>query len=77
MQDQADSERPLDRREAAAFLTQNGYRTAPATLAKKACLGGGPPYFLFGRRTLYRPHDLLAWALSCCSGPRRNTSEPG
>ena len=34
----------LDRRQAAAFLTARGYRTAPATLAKLACIGGGPTF---------------------------------
>jgi hypothetical protein len=44
----------LDRRQAAAFLTERGYRTAPATLAKLACIGGGPVFESFGRRPLYR-----------------------
>jgi hypothetical protein len=34
----------LDRRQAAAFLTARGYRTAPAALAKLACVGGGPTF---------------------------------
>ena len=46
------SNRPLGRGEAAAFLTDKGYRTAPATLAKLACLGGGPIFRSFGRRPL-------------------------
>jgi hypothetical protein len=33
----------LDRRQAAAFLTARGYRTAPATLAKLACIGADRP----------------------------------
>ena len=40
----------LDRRQAAAFLTARGYRTAPATLAKLACIGGGPTFESFGRK---------------------------
>jgi len=40
----------LDRRQAAAFLTNRGYRTAPATLAKLACIGGGPTFESFGRK---------------------------
>jgi hypothetical protein len=35
-------ERRLDRKQAAEFLTELGYRTAHATLAKLACIGGGP-----------------------------------
>jgi hypothetical protein len=67
----------LDRRQAAAFLTARGYRTAPATLAKLACIGGGPPFESFGRKPLYREADLLAWAKAKTTGPRRSTSDPG
>jgi hypothetical protein len=70
-------QRRLDRKEAALFLTSNGYRTAPATLAKLACLGGGPVFESFGRRPLYREVDLLAWAEAKTTGPRRSTSDPG
>jgi hypothetical protein len=70
-----DLDRRLDRKEAAQFLTSRGYRTAPATLAKLACLGGGPAFESFGRRPLYREPDLLAWAQSRTTGPRRSTSE--
>ena len=69
--------RLLDRKQAAAFLTERGYRTAPATLAKLACLGGGPIFESFGRRPLYREADLLAWAKAKTTGPRRSTSDPG
>ena len=67
----------LDRRQAAAFLTARGYRTAPATLAKLACIGGGPTFESFGRKPLYREADLLAWARGKTTGPRRSTSDPG
>jgi hypothetical protein len=67
----------LDRRQAAAFLTARGYRTAPATLAKLACIGGGPTFESFGRKPLYREADLLAWAKAKTRGPRRSTSDPG
>jgi hypothetical protein len=70
-------ERRLDRKQAAQFLTDRGYRTAPATLAKLACLGGGPTFESFGRRPLYREADLLAWAQARTTGPRRSTSDPG
>jgi hypothetical protein len=69
--------RLLSRRDAAQFLTEHGYKTAPSTLAKFACLGGGPPFISFGRRPLYRPADLAAWAQARCSGSRRSTSDPG
>jgi len=72
-----DIQRRLDRKEAAQFLTSHGYRTAPATLAKLACIGGGPTFVTFGRRPLYREVDLLEWAQSRSTGPRRSTSDPG
>ena len=70
-------QRRLDRKDAAQFLTSHGYRTAPATLAKLACIGGGPTFESFGRRPLYREADLLAWAKARTTGPRRSTSDPG
>jgi hypothetical protein len=73
----ADHDLKLDRKEAARFLTQRGYRTAPATLAKLACIGGGPTFRSFGRRPLYDEADLMAWAESKTTGPRRSTSDPG
>jgi len=50
-----------DTKDAAAFLTSLGYRTAPATLTKLRCIGGGPQFETFGHRPLYRESDLLAW----------------
>jgi hypothetical protein len=73
----AEFEFRLDRRQAADFLTARGYRTAPATLAKLACIGGGPMFESFGRKPLYREADLLAWARAKTTGPRRSTSDPG
>lgn len=67
----------LDRKQAAQFLTERGYRTAHATLAKLACLGGGPIFQSFGRKPLYREADLVAWAHARTTGPRRSTSDPG
>ncbi|HKM71336.1 MAG TPA: DNA-binding protein [Stellaceae bacterium] len=72
-----DYDRRLDRKQAAQFLTERGYRTAPATLAKLACIGGGPAFESFGRRPLYREADLLAWAMAKTTGPRRSTSDAG
>jgi hypothetical protein len=71
-----DDQRYLNRAEAAEFLTELGYKTAKATLAKRAVVGGGPPFVSWGRQPLYRPSDLLAWAGTRCSGPRRSTSDP-
>lgn len=69
--------RRLSRRDAAEYLTNNGYQTAPSTLAKLASVGGGPIFESFGRKPLYKPDNLLAWAEARSSGPRRSTSDPG
>ncbi len=63
-----------DRRAAAQFLTELGYKTAPATLARLACVGGGPPFRRFGRKPLYNEHDLCLWAESRLSAPMTSTS---
>jgi hypothetical protein len=70
-------ERRIGRKEAAQYLTERGYRTAHATLAKLECLGGGPTFHSFGRKPLYREADLIAWAEARTTGPRRSTSDPG
>jgi hypothetical protein len=50
---------------------------AVATLAKLACLGGGPPYQKAGRVPLY-PVDLLdQWASARLGRVIRSTSEDG
>ena len=72
---QPDNERRLTRAEAAAFLSERGFRVAYATLNKYATVGGGPVFESFGRRPLYRPTDLMAWVAGKTSGPRRSTSE--
>jgi len=65
----------LTRAQAAAAVTAAGYPTASATLATKACRGGGPLYRTYSGRALYRWADLLTWAESRTSAPRRSTSE--
>ncbi len=65
----------LCREQAARALTEAGYPTSPATLATKASRGGGPIYRRFGNRVLYTWAELLAWAESQTSSPRRSTSE--
>ena len=72
---QPDNERRLTRTEAAAFLSERGFRVAYATMNKYATVGGGPAFEYFGRRPLYKPTDLLAWVASKTSGPRRHTSD--
>jgi hypothetical protein len=70
--------RRLRRSEASAYmLAQHGVSRTPATLAKLACIGGGPIYRLAGRIPLYEPADLDRWVDSIMSSPRRSTSDSG
>jgi hypothetical protein len=64
----------LDTLQASAFLTELGYKTAPATLNKKRCVGGGPEFELFGRRPLYTEKALLEWVQARTTPPLRSTS---
>jgi hypothetical protein len=66
----------LDTRQASVFLTASGYTTAPATLNKLRCIGGGPPFEKFGRRPLYSEKSLLEWVHGRTTGPLRFTSDP-
>jgi hypothetical protein len=63
----------LTRVQAASLLTEHGYPTAPATLAKLACerIGGGPVFLKYGSRPLYAPSDLLRWAATRSRGVGR------
>lgn len=67
--------RPLSRREAAQWLTERGFRTAEASLAKAATVGGGPTYRKFGRKPLYYIEDLKAYVARRLSRPRKSTSD--
>lgn len=65
----------LSRVEAAEYLTQKGFKTSPKTLAKLACIGGGPEFQKYGSRILYTPPNLDRYAESRLSAPMRSTSE--
>jgi hypothetical protein len=67
--------RRLDTRAASAFLTASGYTTAPATLNKLRCIGGGPVFEKFGRRPLYSKTALLEWVRARTTHPLRSTSD--
>ena len=68
----------LRRRAAAAYLRENrGIPCSEKTLAKLACIGGGPVYRLFGRIPRYASLDLDAYADSKLGRPVRPTSEYG
>lgn len=65
----------LRRDQAAAYLQENYGVYTPETLAKLACVGGGPKYRKLGRFPVYTPADLDMWALSRMSRPVVSTSE--
>jgi hypothetical protein len=67
----------LDRKAAAAALTEAGFRTASSTLATLACRGGGPPYRLFARKPIYKWSDALEWAVNRTSAPASSSAEHG
>jgi hypothetical protein len=66
----------LSRKDAARFLTANGYKTSPSTMAKWASWGtqDSPPFRRWGRNVVYSKVDLLAWARSKLSDPATTTS---
>ena len=70
-----ESERRRDTRQAAQFLTDLGFKTAPATLNKLRCVGGGPEFELWGRRPLYTDLSLLKWVQARTTPARRSTSD--
>lgn len=61
------------RDEAAQYLTEEGYPTTKGQLAKRACIGGGPIYQIYGNKALYTSNNLLQWAQSRLSAPRSST----
>jgi len=69
-------DRLLRRSMAAKYITDTyGIPCSPKTLAKYACVGGGPPFRLAGRFPLYPVSGLDAWAQSKIGPLVRSTSE--
>ncbi len=68
----------LRRAEASEYLLlAHGIEVAPATLAKKASIGGGPSYNVSVRTPLYPKTELDRWAAERLGGLRRSTSDDG
>jgi hypothetical protein len=69
----------LRRWEASDYLAaEHGIPCAPATLAKLACIGGGPAFYKAGRTPLYPRDELDRWAGERLGRLVRSTSElPG
>jgi hypothetical protein len=72
----SESDRLLRRRDAAKYITDTySIPCSPKTLAKLACIGGGPPFRLAGRFPLYPVSGLDAWAQNKIGPLVRSTSE--
>lgn len=70
--------RRFRRAAASEYILENwGLRYAPTTLAKLACVGGGPVFEHFGRWPVYRQEDLDSWVTSRLSGRKCSTSSDG
>lgn len=63
------------RRAAASYLTTTYGFGSPATLAKLACIGGGPKFRKAGKIVLYEQSALDVWAQSKIGAPQASTSE--
>lgn len=70
-------EKFLSRAESAEYLVDLGFPTTKRTMDKLACLGGGPKFYKFGSRVLYRPSDLTDWAQAKLSSPMASTCDMG
>jgi hypothetical protein len=66
----------LRRSQAVEYLRAvHGIPTTVSTLAKLACVGGGPSFQKFGRTVLYPREELDRWAEARISAVWRSTSE--
>jgi hypothetical protein len=66
----------MRRADAARYIRErHAIPCAPATLAKYACLGGGPAFRKAGKFPIYSRDDLDAWAKQRLGGLVRSTSE--
>lgn len=66
----------MNRREASKYLLErHGIKRSPGTLAKYACVGGGPAFCKAGRQTIYEPALLDEYAVRLKSRPVYSTSE--
>jgi hypothetical protein len=70
------SDRLLRRAEAAHYIQERwGYPSSPRTLAKLACVGGGPTFRRASRFPLYEVRHLDEWVRAKLTRPVRSTSE--
>jgi hypothetical protein len=65
----------MRRADAARYIRETyGIPCVAPTLAKYACLGGGPSFRKAGKFPIYSRHDLDAWANARLSEPVQSTS---
>jgi hypothetical protein len=65
----------LRRKDAGEYLKAKYGFGSKKTLAKLACLGGGPEFRKAGPAALYEPAALDAWALGKIGGLQKSTSD--
>ena len=65
----------LNREKSAAYVRDKGLPCTKATLAKLACIGGGPKFRKFGRNVVYTAPDLHAWIEARLTDPVAHTSD--
>lgn len=65
----------FNRGEAAEYVRGKGLPCTKATLAKLACVGGGPIFRKFGRNVVYLAVDLNDWIAARLSGPKTSTCD--
>ena len=65
----------LRRKDAANYLKSKYGFCTERTLAKLACVGGGPEMVYAGSIPLYTEEALNCWALAKIGAPVRSTSE--
>lgn len=65
----------LRRKAAGEYLKAKFGFGSEKTLAKLACVGGGPEFCKAGPAALYEPAKLDEWALAKIGAPRRSTSD--
>ena len=69
------SQKFFRRKDAGAYLKGTFGFCSEKTLAKLACMGGGPDYRKVGPIVIYEKDTLDAWALEQIGAPVRHTSE--
>ncbi len=65
----------LRRKQAGEYLKAKYGFGSEKTLAKLACLGGGPEFRKAAKAAIYEPAKLDEWALAKIGAPQRSTSD--